>query len=141
MKFGLIAMASAAVLGLLVREYFRQRRVTKKVASRPGLSRADFAAHFLEKGIPVDVSSAVFDSLVGTNLAVDPSDDLSIVYEIDHELFLESLASLQKSAGIDRRTLNAAWKEFGNVSTVQNLVEMIALARAKQDQSKAQALS
>jgi len=70
--------------------------------------------------------------LVGANLTVNPDDDLSTVYEIDRDLFLDSLAGLQKSVRIERRTLDAAWKEFGNVSTVRDLVDMIALASQQQ---------
>lgn len=128
MNLALITLTSGVVLGLLVREYYRQRRVLKKVGSRPGLSRSDFATHFQQRGIESGIATAVFDSLVGSHLAVDPNDDLSTVYRIDHELFLDLLADLQKRTRVGRRAMDAAWKEFGNVSTVSDLVEMIALA-------------
>ena len=61
-------------------------------------------------------------------MAVDPNDDLSTVYRIDHELFLDLLAGLQKRTRVGKTAMNAAWEEYGDVSTVSDLIEMIALA-------------
>jgi hypothetical protein len=128
MNLVLVGLASAVVVGLLAREYIRQRRVLTKVRPRPGLSRADFTGYFVGEGIPAEVSTAVFDSLVAADLTVDPDDDLCSVYEFDQELFLDSLAGLHKSTGLKKRVLDAAWKEYGNVSTVRDLVGLVALA-------------
>jgi hypothetical protein len=128
MNLVLVGLAAAVVSGLLAREYFRQRRVLAKVRTRPGLGRDDFVAYFAGMGIPSEVSTAVFDSLIGSDLSIDPDDDLSDVHEIDQELFLDFLGGLQKRTSIAKAGFEAAWKEYGNVSTVRDLVEMIALA-------------
>ena len=128
MSFALITVTSAVILGLLVGEYYRQRRVLKQVGARTGYSRGAFVTHFQERGTDAEVSIAVFDALVGPDLTVDPGDDLSAVYQMDHELFLELLDGIRQRTRLRAEVMDAVWREFGNVSTVRDLVEMIALA-------------
>lgn len=90
--------------------------------------------------MPTEISTAVFDSLVAADMTVDPEDDLATVYQIDHELFLDMLAGLRKTTRLGKKAMDSAWKEFGNVSTVRDLVAMTALAHRQEDRQKSQGI-
>lgn len=136
MMWWLIGFASAAALFVATKHYCHERRVDQRLKARTGLSRADFVERFSREGIATDVSLAVYDCFARDSDGVCPEDDLEYVYGLDGELFMDTLHVLRRELGIAGGTLRAAWKEFGNVSTVRDLVEMVALAHRQQDSQR-----
>lgn len=126
MMWWFIGFASAAALFVATKHYYHERRVGPRLKARPGLSRADFVERFSREGIATNVSLAVYEYFARSGDGVCPEDDLAYVYGMDGESFLDTLHVLRRELGIAGESLRARWAEFGNVSTVRDLVQLLA---------------
>ena len=104
---------------------FRSQKILQK--SRPGWGKKEFLDYFLDRQIPENFASIVYDYLCSRalvdNFPVHPTDSVSRVYGICEEDFVDAVFELSQYLGIDLSRLQENKTNLINETTsVEELI-------------------